>query len=121
MRGTGKFPGGCLVSCSLENELPGRLPAHVNLPGTLLGYFPHAHIALPLTYSSRIGHYSTILPLHIQNLDSIEYFALGVWFGRERVTRPDPSACQPTGDFAGLLPARQRPITIGLQFSDRPL
>ena len=87
-----------------------------------MSYFPHVHIALPLTYSSRIGHYSTILPLHIQNLDSLlEYFALGVWFARERVTRTDPSACQPTGGFVGLLPARERRFTIGLKFSDRPL
>ena len=72
-----------LVSCLLVNELPAWLPAHANLPGALLGYFPHVHIALPLSYSSRIGHYSTILPLHIQNLDSLEYFALGVLFACE--------------------------------------
>ena len=57
----------------------------------------------------------------MQNLDSLEYFPLGVLFSRERATRTDPSACQPTGDFAGLLPARARRITIDLQFSDRPL
>ena len=110
-----------LVSCSLMNELPARLPAHANLPGALLGYFPHVHVALPSSYSSRIGHYSTILPPRIQNLDSHEYFALGVWFTCERATRTDPSAFQPTGDFAGLLPARPRRITIDLQFLDRPL
>ena len=54
------------VSGSLVNELPVRLPAHANLPGTLPGYFPNAHAALPLTYSFRIGHYSTILPLRMQ-------------------------------------------------------
>ena len=60
------------VSCSLVNELPARLSAHANPPGTLLGYFSHVNVALALTYSSRIGHYSTILPLHIQNLGSLE-------------------------------------------------
>ena len=113
------FPFGVLFAH--VNELPAWLPAHANLPGALLGYFPHVHIALPLSYSSRIGHYSTILPPRIQNLDSHEYFALGVWFACERATRTDPSACQPTGDFAGLLPARPRRITIDLQFLDRPL
>ena len=49
-----------LVSCSLVNELPARIPAHVNLPATLPGYFPHVHGALLSTYSSRIGHYSTV-------------------------------------------------------------
>ena len=109
-----------LVSCSLVNELPARLSAHANLPGTLLGYFPHVNIALPLTYSSRIGHYSTILPLHIQNLGSLEYLSFGVLFARERATRTAPSACQPTGGFARLLPTRPRRITTDLQFSDRP-
>ena len=51
----------------------------------------------------------------MQDLDSLlEYFDLGVWFARERVTRMAPSACQPTGGFVGLLPARERRITIGL-------
>ena len=50
------------------NELPARLPAHANLPGALPGYFPYVHGALLLTYSSRIGHYSTILPLRMQEL-----------------------------------------------------
>jgi hypothetical protein len=49
-----------LVSCSLVHELPKRIPAHVNLPATLPGYFPHVHGALLSTHSSRIGHYSTI-------------------------------------------------------------
>ena len=93
-----------LVSCSLVNELLARLSAHANLLGTLLGYFPHVNIALPLTYSSRIRHYSTILPLHIQHLDSLEYLSFGVLFARERATRTPPSACQPTGGFARLLP-----------------
>ena len=48
------------------NELPARPPAHVNLPGALPGYFPYAHGALLLIYSSRIGRYSTILPLRMQ-------------------------------------------------------
>ena len=30
------------------------------------GYFPYVHGALLLNYSSRIGHYSTILPLRMQ-------------------------------------------------------
>ena len=54
------------VSGSLVNELPARPPAHVNLPGALPGYFPYAHGALLLIYSSRIGRYSTILPLRMQ-------------------------------------------------------
>jgi len=29
-----------LVSCSLVNELPARLPAHANLPGGVPSYFP---------------------------------------------------------------------------------
>ena len=85
-----------------------------------LGYFPHVHIALPLTYSSWIGHYSTILPSHIQNLDSLEYLSFGVLFARERATCTAPSACQPTGGFARLLPTRPRRITTDLQFSDGP-
>ena len=109
-----------LVSCSLVNELLARLSAHANLPGTLLGYFPHVNIALPLTYSSRIGHYSTILPSHIQNLGSLEYLSFGVLFARERATRTPPSACQPTGGFVRLLPTRSRRIATDLQFSDRP-
>ena len=109
-----------LVSCLLVNELPAWLPAHANLPGALLGYFPHVHIALPLSYSSRIGHYSTILPLHIQNLDSLEYFALGVLFARERATRTAPSARQPTGGGAKQLPISPRRIKTDVQFSDRP-
>ena len=69
----------------------GGRPAHVNLPATFPGYFPHVNHALLSTYSSRIGHYSTILPLRMQDLDSPEYFVLGVWFARERVTRTAPS------------------------------
>ena len=57
-----------LVSCSLGNELPARIPAHVNLPVTLPGYFPHVHGALLSARSSRIGHYSTgadrYIPVH---------------------------------------------------------
>ena len=91
-----------------------------------LGYFLHVHIALPLTYSSWIGHYSTILPSHIQNLDSLEYLSFGVLqlagvlFARERATCTASSACQPTGGFATLLPTRPRRITTDFQFSDRP-
>ena len=107
-----------LVSCSLVNELLARLSAHANLLGTLLGYFPHVNIALPLTYSSRIRHYSTILPLHIQHLDSLEYLSFGVLFARERATCTPPSACQPTGSFTRLLLIRPRRITTDLQFSD---
>ena len=109
------------VQFARERVTRARLPAHANLPGGLPGYFPLVHGALLLTSSSRIGHHSMILPLHIQNYDSHEYFALGVWFAREQASRTDPSACQPTGDFAGLLPARARRITIDFQFSDRPL
>jgi len=57
----------------------------------------------------------------MQDLDSHEFFPFGVVFSRERATRTNPSACQPTGDFAGLLPARARRVTIDSQFSDRPL
>ena len=96
-----------LVSCSLVNELPARLPAHANLPGALPGYFPPVHGALLLISSSRIGHHSTISYRYAcKNLDSLEYFPFGVLFARERATRTAPSACQPTWDFAGLLPTR---------------
>ena len=181
------------VSGSLVNELPARIPAHVNLPATLTGYFPRVHGALLSTYSSRIGHHSTVsyryislhtvtcrtlirlnivpwvsfslvnelparppahaklpggfarllptrprcittdlqfsdrpsqrnlIPLCMQDLNSLEYFPFGVLFACERATRTAFSACQPTWDFAGLLPTRQYRITIDLQFSDRPL
>ena len=54
------------MSGSLVKKLPARPPAHVNPSGTLPGYFPYVHGALLLIYSSRIGHYSTILPLRMQ-------------------------------------------------------
>ena len=62
-----------------------------------------------------------LIPLRMQDLDSHEHFRFGVLFSRARATQTNPSACQPTGDFAGLLPARARRVTIDSQFSDRPL
>ena len=83
------------VSGSVVNESPARIPAHVNLPATLPVYFPHVNDPLLSAYSSRIGHYSTVLPLRIQDLDSPEYFFLGVWFARERAN-PHGSQRMPT-------------------------
>ena len=61
------------------NELPARPPAHVNLPGALPGYFPYAHGALLLIYSSRIGRYSTILPLRMQESRFLWWVVARMW------------------------------------------
>ena len=114
-----------LVSCSLVNEQTRTAPSACQPTGDFSRLLParERRITIDLQLSDR--HYSTILPLRMQGLGSLEYFALGVWFARERacerVTRTAPSACQPTGGFAGLLPIRPRRITIDLQFPDRPL
>ena len=77
-------------------------------------------ITTDLQFSDRPSQHN-LIPLCMQNLGSLEYFPFGVLFARERATRTALSACQPTWDFAGLLPTRQYRITIDLQFSDRPL
>ena len=103
------------VSGSLVNEPPARIPAHFNRPATLPGYFPHVHGALLSTYSSWIGRYSTAspIPLHtvtyryMQDLDSPEYFPLGVLFElvNELPARPPAHAVLP-----GALPRYFPPV-----------
>ena len=115
------------VSGSLVNELPARIPAHVNLPATLPGYFPRVHGALLSTYSSRIGHHSTVsyryISLHTVTCRTLIRLNIVPWVSFSLVdelpARPPAHAKLP-GGFARLLPTRPRRITTDFQFSDRP-
>ena len=110
-----------VVSCSLGQRATRTALSACQPTWTLLGYFPHVNIALPLTYSSRIRHYSTILPLHIQRpWCAGRYLPVGVLSARERA---HPHAPQRMPAYRGLCQATAhcpRRVTTDLQFSDRP-
>jgi len=112
------FPLGVLFARERATRTPPGACHPTGGFATLLPTRPR-RITTDFQFSDRPSQHNFI-PLRMQGLASLEYFPFGVLFARERATRTAPSACQPTGGGAKLLPISPRRITADLQFSDRP-